>query len=195
MKGDFDYGIPGKVVEKSPQHDAFWADHASYPFQSHDLWFITEDIAGASSSRTTTPRRSIAQGQSRRSLARGGQGSRRRRRPTFRPRRRAARRPSSTARSSIRKIRAPISRASDQARRGLMPARDTRCGRSSAAASEHRHGDDAAMNMPAVNPQPARRDRAARSRKVVASAERQRNARSATRLRSGARSRRAWSRR
>jgi len=22
----------------------YWADHASYPFQSHDLWFITEDI-------------------------------------------------------------------------------------------------------------------------------------------------------
>ena len=22
----------------------FWRDHASYPFQSHDLWFLTEDI-------------------------------------------------------------------------------------------------------------------------------------------------------
>jgi nitrate/nitrite transport system substrate-binding protein len=22
----------------------FWADHASYPFQSHDLWFLTENI-------------------------------------------------------------------------------------------------------------------------------------------------------
>jgi nitrate/nitrite transport system substrate-binding protein len=22
----------------------FWKDQASYPFQSHDLWFITEDI-------------------------------------------------------------------------------------------------------------------------------------------------------
>ena len=22
----------------------FWKDHASYPFQSHDLWFMTEDI-------------------------------------------------------------------------------------------------------------------------------------------------------
>ena len=22
----------------------YWSDHASYPFQSHDLWFITEDI-------------------------------------------------------------------------------------------------------------------------------------------------------
>ena len=22
----------------------YWRDHASYPFQSHDLWFMTEDI-------------------------------------------------------------------------------------------------------------------------------------------------------
>ena len=22
----------------------YWADHASFPFQSHDLWFLTENI-------------------------------------------------------------------------------------------------------------------------------------------------------
>ena len=22
----------------------FWSEHASYPFKSHDLWFVTEDI-------------------------------------------------------------------------------------------------------------------------------------------------------
>jgi nitrate/nitrite transport system substrate-binding protein len=44
VKGKFDYGIPGKVVEKSPHIMRYWADHASYPFQSHDLWFITEDV-------------------------------------------------------------------------------------------------------------------------------------------------------
>jgi nitrate/nitrite transport system substrate-binding protein len=44
FKGKFDYGIPGKVVENSPHVMRYWADHASYPFQSHDLWFITEDI-------------------------------------------------------------------------------------------------------------------------------------------------------
>jgi nitrate/nitrite transport system substrate-binding protein len=43
MKGKFDYGT-GRVVENSPQQMRFWADHASYPFQSHDLWFLTEDI-------------------------------------------------------------------------------------------------------------------------------------------------------
>ncbi|MBN8982206.1 MAG: ABC transporter substrate-binding protein [Rhizobiales bacterium] len=43
MKGKFDYGT-GRVVENSPQQMSFWADHASYPFKSHDLWFMTEDM-------------------------------------------------------------------------------------------------------------------------------------------------------
>ncbi|MCX7308859.1 MAG: bicarbonate-binding protein, partial [Afipia sp.] len=30
--------------ENSPQQMRFWADQASYPFKSHDLWFITEDM-------------------------------------------------------------------------------------------------------------------------------------------------------
>jgi nitrate/nitrite transport system substrate-binding protein len=42
-KGKFDYGT-GKVVEDSPHIMKYWRDHASYPFQSHDLWFMTEDI-------------------------------------------------------------------------------------------------------------------------------------------------------
>ncbi|WP_295844608.1 CmpA/NrtA family ABC transporter substrate-binding protein [Tardiphaga sp.] len=42
-KGKFDYGT-GKVVESSPHVMKYWADHASYPFKSHDLWFMTEDI-------------------------------------------------------------------------------------------------------------------------------------------------------
>jgi nitrate/nitrite transport system substrate-binding protein len=43
MKGKFDYGT-GRVVENSPHIMKYWRDHASYPFQSHELWFITEDI-------------------------------------------------------------------------------------------------------------------------------------------------------
>lgn len=42
-KGKFDYGT-GKVVENSPHVMKYWRDQASYPFQSHDLWFLTEDI-------------------------------------------------------------------------------------------------------------------------------------------------------
>ncbi|MCJ2080907.1 CmpA/NrtA family ABC transporter substrate-binding protein [Methylobacterium sp. J-090] len=43
IKGTIDYG-DGRVVEKSPHVMKFWDDNASYPYQSHDLWFLTEDI-------------------------------------------------------------------------------------------------------------------------------------------------------
>ncbi len=43
VKGKFDYGT-GRVVENSPHIMKFWDDFASYPYQSHDLWFMTEDI-------------------------------------------------------------------------------------------------------------------------------------------------------
>jgi nitrate/nitrite transport system substrate-binding protein len=43
IKGEYDYG-DGRVVAESPHFMKFWRDHASYPFQSHELWFLTEDI-------------------------------------------------------------------------------------------------------------------------------------------------------
>lgn len=43
LLGKFDYGT-GKVVENSPHLMKFWKNHASYPFQSHDLWFLTENV-------------------------------------------------------------------------------------------------------------------------------------------------------
>jgi len=42
-KGDIDYG-DGRKVTGSPLRMKFYADHASYPFRSHELWFLTEDI-------------------------------------------------------------------------------------------------------------------------------------------------------
>ncbi|MBE0494329.1 MAG: ABC transporter substrate-binding protein [Thiomicrospira sp.] len=42
MKGDFDYGT-GRVVENHPEQMRYWKDNASYPFKSHDLWFLTEN--------------------------------------------------------------------------------------------------------------------------------------------------------
>ena len=42
-KGDIDYG-DGRVVSGYANRMKFWADNASYPFRSHDLWFLTEDI-------------------------------------------------------------------------------------------------------------------------------------------------------
>jgi nitrate/nitrite transport system substrate-binding protein len=43
MKGDFDYGT-GRTESNSKFQMRYWKDHASYPFQSHDLWFLTENI-------------------------------------------------------------------------------------------------------------------------------------------------------
>jgi len=43
LQGKFDYGT-GRVVENSPHIMKYWSDFASYPFQSHELWFITEDM-------------------------------------------------------------------------------------------------------------------------------------------------------
>lgn len=42
-KGNFDFGN-GRTLENSDLLMKFWKDDASYPFQSHDLWFLTEDI-------------------------------------------------------------------------------------------------------------------------------------------------------
>lgn len=41
--GTIDYG-DGRRVENSPYIMKYWRDHASYPFRSHELWFLTEDV-------------------------------------------------------------------------------------------------------------------------------------------------------
>ncbi|MDP3516214.1 MAG: CmpA/NrtA family ABC transporter substrate-binding protein [Pseudohongiella sp.] len=43
MRGHYDYGT-GRVVSDSPHKMRFWDDNASYPFKSHDKWFLTENI-------------------------------------------------------------------------------------------------------------------------------------------------------
>jgi nitrate/nitrite transport system substrate-binding protein len=43
LLGDIDYG-DGRVAKASPHIMKFWQDNASFPFKSHDLWFLTEDI-------------------------------------------------------------------------------------------------------------------------------------------------------
>jgi nitrate/nitrite transport system substrate-binding protein len=43
MKGQIDYGT-GRVEAASLVAMKFWADNASYPYKSHDAWFITENI-------------------------------------------------------------------------------------------------------------------------------------------------------
>jgi nitrate/nitrite transport system substrate-binding protein len=43
LRGDINYGR-GRVEKGTPQFMKFWRDHASYPFKSHDAWFVAEDI-------------------------------------------------------------------------------------------------------------------------------------------------------
>jgi nitrate/nitrite transport system substrate-binding protein len=43
MRGEVDYG-DGRRTTNADITMKFWRDHASYPFRSHDLWFLTENI-------------------------------------------------------------------------------------------------------------------------------------------------------
>ncbi len=43
LKGNIDYGN-GKIVSASPHIMKFWRDAASFPFKSHDAWFLTENM-------------------------------------------------------------------------------------------------------------------------------------------------------
>jgi nitrate/nitrite transport system substrate-binding protein len=43
LSGTVDYG-DGRVVKNSPFTMLFWKDNASFPFKSHDAWFVTEDM-------------------------------------------------------------------------------------------------------------------------------------------------------
>jgi nitrate/nitrite transport system substrate-binding protein len=42
IKGDVNYG-DGRNLQNTSLLMKFWNEHASYPFQSHELWFLTED--------------------------------------------------------------------------------------------------------------------------------------------------------
>jgi nitrate/nitrite transport system substrate-binding protein len=42
-KGIFNLGTDRKITDTTLMQ-AYWARNASYPFKSHDLWFLTEDI-------------------------------------------------------------------------------------------------------------------------------------------------------
>jgi nitrate/nitrite transport system substrate-binding protein len=43
IKGDIDYGH-GRVAKGTKLQMKFWAGGVSYPYRSHDLWFLTENI-------------------------------------------------------------------------------------------------------------------------------------------------------
>jgi nitrate/nitrite transport system substrate-binding protein len=43
LQGKIDYG-DGRTIENPDISMKFWKDNASYPYKSHDLWFLTENI-------------------------------------------------------------------------------------------------------------------------------------------------------
>jgi nitrate/nitrite transport system substrate-binding protein len=43
LQGKIDFG-DGNIVSKPDLSMKFWKDNASYPYKSHDLWFLTENI-------------------------------------------------------------------------------------------------------------------------------------------------------
>ncbi len=43
LAGNVNYG-DGRDVKDSPYKMLFWDNNASFPYKSHDLWFLTEDI-------------------------------------------------------------------------------------------------------------------------------------------------------
>lgn len=43
-KGNFNFGDGGRKLENSPLMMKFWREDASYPFKSHDTWFMAENI-------------------------------------------------------------------------------------------------------------------------------------------------------
>ena len=43
FRGNIDYG-DGRNVKNFEQRMKFWNSNASYPYKSHDTWFITENI-------------------------------------------------------------------------------------------------------------------------------------------------------
>jgi nitrate/nitrite transport system substrate-binding protein len=51
-KGQIDYGT-GRTEASSPLLMKFWADNASYPYKSHDTWFLTENIRWGNLPATT----------------------------------------------------------------------------------------------------------------------------------------------
>ena len=56
LRGEVDYG-DGRRETKPDLAMKFWRDHASYPFRSHDMWFLRRTCAGACCRRTPTSRR------------------------------------------------------------------------------------------------------------------------------------------
>ncbi len=59
-KGNINYG-DGRVEQNSPLLMKFWSDHASYPYKSHDTWFLIENIRWGKLPATTDLKKIVDQ--------------------------------------------------------------------------------------------------------------------------------------
>ena len=44
LTGEFEDGNTNRTVDDKQLMMRFWSEHASFPFKSHDKWFVTEDM-------------------------------------------------------------------------------------------------------------------------------------------------------
>jgi nitrate/nitrite transport system substrate-binding protein len=109
LKGDINYGN-GRVASGTDLYMKFWNGGVSYPFKSHDSWFLAENIRWGKFAPTTDIKALVDQ-VNREDLWREAAKDLGVAAPTSRRLHRAASRPSSTARSSIPPTRPPISTA------------------------------------------------------------------------------------
>ncbi|WP_406856739.1 CmpA/NrtA family ABC transporter substrate-binding protein [Alsobacter sp. KACC 23698] len=59
LKGDVNYGN-GRVAKATDLYMKFWAGHASYPFKSHDAWFLAENVRWGKFEPTTDIKAMVA---------------------------------------------------------------------------------------------------------------------------------------
>ncbi|MFN5514833.1 MAG: CmpA/NrtA family ABC transporter substrate-binding protein [Cyanobacteriota bacterium] len=60
LQGKVDFG-DGRTLDDPDLAMKFWRDNASYPYQSHDLWFLTEDIRWGYLPPSTDTKKAIAE--------------------------------------------------------------------------------------------------------------------------------------
>ena len=109
-KGDIDYGN-GRVENGTTQFMKFWQDHASYPFKSHDIGSSPRTSAGESS-KPATDVKALIDKVNREDLWRDAAKTLGVAAADIPASTSRGKETSSTARSSIRKIPPPTSRAS-----------------------------------------------------------------------------------
>jgi nitrate/nitrite transport system substrate-binding protein len=59
LTGTINYGNNRPIAENSPNIMRYWENHASYPYKSHDLWFLTENMRWGQISTNTDAKQII----------------------------------------------------------------------------------------------------------------------------------------